>query len=122
MSYKVSLNFSSSSSHWKCPEQRGLGFQVRQLEEDLRSACAERDSLVSEKAPDSELESMQTNISSLTEERDQLQEILQGLREENSQLKSELEEKDELVRRDVWVKCAVCGFNGFFSRSVKRSG
>lgn len=95
---------------------------MKQLKEDLRSACAERDALVPEKTLDSELERMQTNIRSLTEERDQLQEILQGLREEKSQLKSELEGKDELVREDVWVKCTVYGFNGFFSRSVKCSG
>lgn len=73
---------------------------MKQLKEDLQSACSERDKIESEKALESELERMQTSISSLTEERDQLQEILQGLREEKSQLKRELEEKDELVRRE----------------------
>ncbi|MCJ8747829.1 hypothetical protein PDJAM_G00157970 [Pangasius djambal] len=74
-----------------------LQIQVKQLKEELQSACAERDNIVSEKALDPELERMQSNISSLTEERDQLQEILQGLREEKSQLKREMEEKDELI-------------------------
>ncbi|XP_017313628.1 centromere-associated protein E isoform X3 [Ictalurus punctatus] len=74
-----------------------LQIQVKQLKEDLQSACSERDKIESEKALESELERMQTSISSLTEERDQLQEILQGLREEKSQLKRELEEKDELI-------------------------
>ncbi|KAK3511021.1 hypothetical protein QTP70_029023 [Hemibagrus guttatus] len=74
-----------------------LQLQVKQLKEDLESACADRDTVVCEKAPDSELERMQTNIHSLTEERDQLQEIVQGLREEKSQLKREVEEKDEMI-------------------------
>ncbi|XP_053471518.1 centromere-associated protein E isoform X3 [Ictalurus furcatus] len=76
-----------------------LQIQVKQLKEDLQSACSERDEIASEKALESELERMQTSIRSLTEERDQLQEILQGLREEKSQLKRELEEKDELIIR-----------------------
>lgn len=75
-----------------------FGFKVRQLKQDLQSACVERDHSTSEKALDLEMERMQTSISSLAEERDQLQEILQGLREEKSQLKRELEEKEEMVR------------------------
>ncbi|XP_027012210.2 centromere-associated protein E isoform X2 [Tachysurus fulvidraco] len=74
-----------------------LQLQVKQLKDDLQSACAERDTDVRDKALDSELERMQTNILSLTEERDQLQEIVQGLREEKSQLKEEMEEKDEMI-------------------------
>lgn len=71
---------------------------MKQLKEDLQSACADRDTVVCERALDSELERMQSNIHSLTEERDQLQEIVQSLREEKSQLKIEMEEKDEMVR------------------------
>ncbi|KAK2817883.1 hypothetical protein Q7C36_021816 [Tachysurus vachellii] len=74
-----------------------LQLQVKQLKEDLQSACVERDTDVRDKAFDSELERMQTNILSLTEERDQLQQIVQGLREEKSQLKEELEEKDGMI-------------------------
>ncbi|XP_058236857.1 centromere-associated protein E [Hemibagrus wyckioides] len=74
-----------------------LQLQVKQLKEDLQSACADRDTVVCEKALDSELERMQANIHSLTEERDQLQEIVQSLREEKSQLKREMEEKDETI-------------------------
>lgn len=54
-----------------------------------------------ERGLDSELERLQTNIVSLTEERDQLQEIIQGLRDVKNQLKREMEEKDEMV--SVWV-------------------
>ncbi|GAA6089757.1 centromere-associated protein E isoform X1 [Tachysurus ichikawai] len=74
-----------------------LQLQVKQLKEDLQSACAERDTDVRDEALDFELERMQTNILSLTEERDQLQEIVQGLREEKIQLKEEMEEKDEMI-------------------------
>lgn len=76
---------------------------MKQLKEDVQTACAERDGAASEKALDSELDRMQTNIRCLTEERDQLQEMLQGLREEKSQLKRELEEKDEMVREELAV-------------------
>lgn len=75
-----------------------FGFQVKQLKEDVQSVCVDGDHGAPEKALELELERMQTSIGCLTEERDQLQEILQGLREEKSQLKGELEEKDELVR------------------------
>lgn len=76
---------------------------MKQLKEDLQSARTERDHNVSEKAFDAELERMQTHISSLTEERDQLQEILQVLREEKNHLKREMEEKDEMVREELCV-------------------
>ncbi|KAI5629562.1 centromere-associated protein E isoform X2 [Silurus asotus] len=76
-----------------------LQIQVKQLKEDLEAAHAERDNVASERALDSASERMQSTIGSLTEERDQLQEILQGLREEKSQLKSEIEAKDEMIIR-----------------------
>lgn len=83
---------------------------MKQLKEDLQSARTEGDDAASEKPLDSELERMQTRIGCLTEERDQLQEILQGLREEKSQLMRELEEKDEMVRADTVCLMAVVFF------------
>ncbi|XP_072512902.1 centromere-associated protein E [Salminus brasiliensis] len=72
--------------------------QVKQLKEELQSAYAEREHILSEKPLNlEELQRMQANISSLTEERDQLQEIMHGLREEKTQLKRDLEEKDEMI-------------------------
>lgn len=41
---------------------------------------------------------MRANVSSLAEERQQLLDVLQGLREEKSQMKNILEEKEDMVR------------------------
>ncbi|KAL7845850.1 hypothetical protein AOLI_G00240420 [Acnodon oligacanthus] len=72
--------------------------QVKHLKDKLQCACAEKDNILSEKHLNlEELQRMHANITSLTEERDQLQEILQGLREEKIQLKREMEEKDEMI-------------------------
>ncbi|KAL6481452.1 hypothetical protein MHYP_G00095320 [Metynnis hypsauchen] len=72
--------------------------QVKQLKEKLQCACAEKDNILTEEHLNNlELQRMQANIASLTEERDQLQEILQGLREEKTQLKREMEGKDEMI-------------------------
>ncbi|KAI4891029.1 hypothetical protein NFI96_013890, partial [Prochilodus magdalenae] len=72
--------------------------QVKQLKEELQCAYAERDNILSEKHLNQEqLEKVQASITSLTEDRDQLQEILQGLREEKTQLKREMEEKEEMI-------------------------
>ncbi|XP_034156118.2 centromere-associated protein E isoform X2 [Pangasianodon hypophthalmus] len=71
---------------------------IMQLREELESAAAERDELLSGRAKDAvedaALETIQTSVSALCEERDQLLEILQGLREEKNQMSSELEEKN----------------------------
>lgn len=77
---------------------------------------------MSERALDAELERMQTIISSLTEERDQLQEILQVLREEKKHLKKEMEEKDELVRENLyklWCILWVHDVEPFSSQAIK---
>ncbi|XP_062866436.1 centromere-associated protein E isoform X2 [Trichomycterus rosablanca] len=93
----------SKLSHSADGEQDGvveeLKTQVKQLQEDLQSVCADRDSLLSEKSlcATEELERMQASIGSLTEERDQLREILQGLREERTQLNRAMEEKVEMI-------------------------
>lgn len=63
---------------------------------------AERERLLSEKTDSSqnhaeELEKLRSTVTSLTGERDQLQEILEGVREERNQLKRELEDNVEMV-------------------------
>lgn len=64
--------------------------------------CGERDALLSEKMeraqsePD-EMENLRRTIISQTEEREQMQEILQALRDERDQLKSDVEENVEMV-------------------------
>lgn len=72
------------------------------LREELQSSIAEKNHLLSEKSKDSlpsvsELEQIQLQIASISEERDQLLEVLNGLREEKIQLQTELEEKNDLV-------------------------
>lgn len=75
--------------------------QLVQVREQLRSACAERDGLLSEKTisdlEKTTLEEVQTSLASVSEEREQLLEILKLNREEKNQLRRELEEKDETV-------------------------
>nr|XP_029533828.1 centromere-associated protein E-like isoform X2 [Oncorhynchus nerka] len=75
--------------------------QAKQLNEELESVRAERERLLSEKTDRSqnhaeELEKLLSTVTSLTGERDQLQEILEGIREERNQLKRDLEDKVEL--------------------------
>lgn len=76
--------------------------QVMQLRETLQSTCAEKERLLSEATKESlvhmaEVEQIQADLASVTQERDQLLELLQGLREEKIQLTEDLQEKDEMV-------------------------
>lgn len=76
--------------------KRDSVLQLMQLTDELQSATTEKDNLLAEKSKDdldnkAELESHRVCIASLTEERDQM-------REENEQLKTELEETNEKVR------------------------
>ncbi|XP_078030220.1 centromere-associated protein E isoform X6 [Epinephelus lanceolatus] len=84
--------------------------EIQRLTEELESVRAERDSLLSGKEAScqtstEEMEKLLCRVTSLTEERDQLQEILEGLRQEKQQLKAELEDKMEMVAQ------VQCGFN-----------
>ncbi|XP_076026646.1 centromere-associated protein E [Genypterus blacodes] len=76
-----------------------LHSQVETLTEELQSRRAERDELT-ERAMDAqtceEMEKLQSRATALTEERDELQEILEGLRQEKKQLRAELEERMEM--------------------------
>ncbi len=64
---------------------------------------AERDELLCERTADAqahrdEMEKLQSRVTSLSEERDELQEILEGLRQEKQQLRAQLEDRMEVVR------------------------
>lgn len=63
---------------------------------------AERDSLLSEKelstqTSTEEMEKLLCRVTSVSEERDELQEILEGLRQEKQQLRAELEDRMQMV-------------------------
>lgn len=73
---------------------------MMQLRDELRRVCSERERLMDERnvstLDESEMvEKLKSNINSLTEERDQLQETLKGLGEEMEELKSD---QQEMVR------------------------
>lgn len=76
-------------------------WQLVELREQLQSASAERDHLLSEKTKSdlerTTLEEIETCLASITEEKEQLMEILQSNREEKNLLRKDLEDKDELV-------------------------
>ncbi|KAF6719290.1 Centromere-associated protein E [Oryzias melastigma] len=79
--------------------------QLEELQTKMRSLCQEitslqqeRDRLLSEQTSSSaqeEEELLLHRVTALTEERDQLQEILEGVREEKKQMRAELEEHME---------------------------
>ncbi|KAK2908448.1 hypothetical protein Q8A67_004285 [Cirrhinus molitorella] len=76
--------------------------QMKQLREELESVRCERERLLSERSvnalSDTEMmEKMKADISSLTEERDQLQQTLQGLRDEVEQLRREQQDRDQTM-------------------------
>ncbi|KAL0204446.1 hypothetical protein M9458_002464, partial [Cirrhinus mrigala] len=80
-------------------EQQQQDDVLVQVREQLQMACAERDHLLSEKnksdLENTLLEEVQTSLASVTEEREQLLEILKVNREEKNQLRRDLEEKEE---------------------------
>ena len=66
--------------------------KTKDLSEELDGFRAEQDRL------QAKLEELLSKVTSITEERDQLQDILEGVREERNQLKRDLEEAEERVR------------------------
>ena len=79
-----------------------LVLQIKQLSEELQLVRSERDALQSERTNtahilEEEQEKLHSRVTSLAEERDQLQEILEGVRGERSQLKRDVQEKEEMV-------------------------
>ncbi|XP_041831862.1 centromere-associated protein E isoform X3 [Melanotaenia boesemani] len=91
----------------KLNEQKELDFeqQMKTLSEELENAQVQNRVLMLEidaaRQISSEEEKLLCRVTSLTEERDQLQEILQGLREEKQQLRAELEERLETVQAEI---------------------
>lgn len=85
-----------------------------QLHETLQSTSTEKEQLLSEVTKESlvhmaEMEQIQADLSSVTREREQLLELLQGLREEKIQLMKDLEGKDEKVKGKMHsVYCRLC--------------
>ncbi|XP_060754645.1 centromere-associated protein E isoform X2 [Neoarius graeffei] len=78
--------------------------KMMQLKEDFQCASHERERLVAENAKCNlekieELDRHQANIRSLTEEQDQLLDVLHSMREEKNQLQSDLDKKDEMVKQ-----------------------
>lgn len=72
--------------------------QIMQLKEELESERVRPEDGVEDAA----LETLRESASALCEERDQLLEILRSLREEKSQIKTIVEEKEDVVScRDV---------------------
>ncbi|CAB1435126.1 unnamed protein product [Pleuronectes platessa] len=82
-----------------------LQCEVKTLTEKLESTEREQDSLLCEKEASfqssSEEEKLICRVTSLCEERDQMQETLQELRQEKQQLKAELEDKMETLQCEV---------------------
>ncbi|GLD65996.1 centromere-associated protein E, partial [Lates japonicus] len=79
-----------------------LHSEMRTLTEKLESTEAERESLYSEKeascqSSTEEMEKLLCRVTSLGEERDKLLEGLEGLRQENKQLRAELEDNVEMM-------------------------
>ncbi|XP_070844021.1 centromere-associated protein E [Chaetodon trifascialis] len=82
--------------------QQELQTHVKTLAEELESVRAERNSLWTERMTNTqthseEMEKLLCRVTTLSEERDQLQEILEGLRQEKTQLRAELEDRMEMV-------------------------
>ncbi|KAM9339637.1 LOW QUALITY PROTEIN: centromere-associated protein E [Symphorus nematophorus] len=95
-----------SSDHLKLCEQKesDLEQQTKTLTKQLQSAQAERDALLFEKetgcqSSTEEVEKLLYRVTCLSEERDQLQETLEGLRQEKQQLKAELEDRMEMIEQ-----------------------
>ena len=79
---------------------------MKTLTEKLESTEREQDSLLCEKeasfqSSSEEKEKLLCRVTSLCEERDQLQETLQELRQENQQLGAELEDKMTTMQCEV---------------------
>lgn len=80
--------------------------QIRTLTEKLEGVEAERDDLKAEKEAScltsaEEMEKLRFSVTSLSKLRDQLQETLDKLRQENDQLRSKLEDNMETVQAEV---------------------
>ncbi|XP_048876324.1 centromere-associated protein E [Brienomyrus brachyistius] len=76
--------------------------KIQQLGEELQLVQSERDALLSERTDcaqglEEKLEKLHSQVTSITQERDQLQEMLEGVREERNQLKNDIQENIEML-------------------------
>nr|XP_015221450.1 PREDICTED: centromere-associated protein E isoform X2 [Lepisosteus oculatus] len=95
---KTELESSSIEKQQCLNGMEDLKLQVLNVSEELQLVSSERDSLLFEKGDstqrtEADLQELRTHVASLTQEREQLQEILESVRAEKSQLKADLEEK-----------------------------
>uniref|UniRef100_A0A8C6L2P3 Centromere-associated protein E n=1 Tax=Nothobranchius furzeri TaxID=105023 RepID=A0A8C6L2P3_NOTFU len=77
--------------------------KIKTLTEELEPVLAERDALMLEKESNRQTEEMEkllSRVSSLSQERDQLQEALEGQREEKKRLREELEDRIQTMQCD----------------------
>ncbi|XP_053743681.1 centromere-associated protein E isoform X2 [Synchiropus splendidus] len=75
--------------------------QIQTLRDKLEVAEAERDRVVMEEDNSEEMEMIQRRVVAVTEERDQLLETLETLRQEKRQLRDELEETTAALQAEV---------------------
>ncbi|KAM9782722.1 centromere-associated protein E [Neosynchiropus ocellatus] len=78
-----------------------LELQIQTLRDKLEVAEAERDRMVIEEENSEEMEMIQRRVDAVTEERDQLLETLETLRQEKRQLRDELEETTTAQQAEV---------------------
>lgn len=69
--------------------------QIQQLTETLNSVSSEKDLLLAERATHSS--QLKEQISSISQEKDELQKLLQDISSERDQLKMELQKSSEMV-------------------------
>ncbi|XP_017280085.1 centromere-associated protein E isoform X2 [Kryptolebias marmoratus] len=102
----IQEEFQTKSDLIKLYEQKEADYeqQVKILTEELANTRAERDALILEKEAENgpsqteQLEKLRCRVTSLSDERDQLQETLEGLREEKKQLREELEDRMQMMQ------------------------
>ncbi|XP_061563499.1 centromere-associated protein E [Cololabis saira] len=77
---------------------------IQSLTEQLESLRAERDFLLSERTASisqEEVEKLQHRLVSLSQERDELQELLDGLRQERREFRSESEDRIQMLQAEI---------------------
>ncbi|CAJ1077519.1 centromere-associated protein E isoform X5 [Xyrichtys novacula] len=81
-----------------------LQTQIQSLTEQLQSVVSERDCLLSERTASShseEMEKLQHRVTSLSTDRDQLQETLEALREQKQQITQEMQDRVDTLQAEM---------------------
>ncbi|KAF7218526.1 transcript variant X3, partial [Nothobranchius furzeri] len=97
--------------------------KIKTLTEELEPVLAERDALMLEKESNRQTEEMEkllSRVSSLSQERDQLQEALEGQREEKKRLREELEDRIQTSQSFMVLFPMTNELFQFFSRACWR--